>query len=292
MIAAPPGGAAVGGTPEGAPAERFLWPADPLGSRRAAVEAAAGGRPRRRPRRRRPLARPRRRPARRARRAARRRRPGPAARPHPRVPVQGLRRRPRRRARGAATADAGAAVPRHAARHALPRLGRGARPARAVDRARRRAARRAGRRSRGGRRGAGARRAAGPLPREPVGTTRAASRSRPRSRCRSRAGCSSARSTRCTGGRAASRSSTGRPGPRRRRAADLELKQFQLALYRFAYAEREGIDPAHIDAVFYYVAHDRIVRPERLYSADELRARWATVAGRGTGPVLASIIDR
>ncbi|HEY8319903.1 MAG TPA: ATP-dependent DNA helicase [Amnibacterium sp.] len=75
-------------------------------------------------------------------------------------------------------------------------------------------------------------------------------------------------------------------------SADLELKQFQLALYRFAYAEREGIDPAHIDAVFYYVAHDRIVRPERLYSADELRARWATVAGRGTGPVLASIIER
>ena len=33
-------------------------------------------------------------------------------------------------------------------------------------------------------------------------------------------------------------------------AADLELKQFQLALYRFAYAEREGIDPEGIDAVY------------------------------------------
>jgi DNA helicase-2/ATP-dependent DNA helicase PcrA len=75
-------------------------------------------------------------------------------------------------------------------------------------------------------------------------------------------------------------------------AADLELKQFQLALYRFAYAEREGIDPDGIDAVFYYVAHDRVVRPERLYSASELRERWATVAGRGTGPVLSSIIER
>ncbi|MCU1474941.1 ATP-dependent DNA helicase [Amnibacterium sp.] len=75
-------------------------------------------------------------------------------------------------------------------------------------------------------------------------------------------------------------------------AADLELKQFQLALYRFAYAEREGIDPEGIDAVFYYVAHDRIVRPERLYSPAELRERWATVAGRGTGPVLSSIIER
>ncbi|MGN6741854.1 MAG: UvrD-helicase domain-containing protein [Amnibacterium sp.] len=75
-------------------------------------------------------------------------------------------------------------------------------------------------------------------------------------------------------------------------AADLELKQFQLALYRFAYAERERIDPDTIDAVFYYVAADLVIRPERLYSAEELRERWATVAGRGTEPVLASTIER
>jgi DNA helicase-2/ATP-dependent DNA helicase PcrA len=69
---------------------------------------------------------------------------------------------------------------------------------------------------------------------------------------------------------------------------DLELKQFQLALYRLAYATREGIDPAGIDAVFYYVAADRVVRPQRIYSAEELRDRWGTVGGRGTGPVFSS----
>ena len=53
---------------------------------------------------------------------------------------------------------------------------------------------------------------------------------------------------------------TGRPPTSE---ADADLKQFQLALYRFAYATREGIDPATIDAAFYYVAHDLVVRPER-----------------------------
>jgi DNA helicase-2/ATP-dependent DNA helicase PcrA len=71
-------------------------------------------------------------------------------------------------------------------------------------------------------------------------------------------------------------------------AADLELKQFQLALYRLAYATREGVDPDTIDAVFYYVAADRVIRPERIYSAEELRDRWGAVAGSGTGPVFSS----
>ena len=63
-------------------------------------------------------------------------------------------------------------------------------------------------------------------------------------------------------------------------AADAELKQFQLALYRFAYAEREGMDPEAIDAAFYYVAHDLVVRPSRVYSAAELRAAWASTGVR------------
>ena len=70
---------------------------------------------------------------------------------------------------------------------------------------------------------------------------------------------------------------TGRPPTS---AADAELKQLQLALYRFAYASREGIDPAGIDAAFYYVAHDLVVRPQRVYSAEELRAAWAASGAR------------
>jgi DNA helicase-2/ATP-dependent DNA helicase PcrA len=57
-------------------------------------------------------------------------------------------------------------------------------------------------------------------------------------------------------------------------AQDLEDKQLQLALYRQAYAEWKGIDPGRIDAVFYYVADDAIIRPERIFSRDELVALW------------------
>ncbi|MGV8884624.1 MAG: UvrD-helicase domain-containing protein [Microbacteriaceae bacterium] len=57
-------------------------------------------------------------------------------------------------------------------------------------------------------------------------------------------------------------------------AADLEEKQLQLALYRLAYACWKGIDPAMIDAVFYYVADDAIIVPERIFDEDELVALW------------------
>lgn len=70
---------------------------------------------------------------------------------------------------------------------------------------------------------------------------------------------------------------TGRPPTS---AADADLKQFQLALYRYAYAAREGIDVETIDAAFYYVAHDLVVRPERVYSAEDLRAAWAASGAR------------
>lgn len=57
-------------------------------------------------------------------------------------------------------------------------------------------------------------------------------------------------------------------------AADLEEKQLQLALYRLAYAKWKGIDPSLIDAVFYFVADDAVVTPERLFSEEELVELW------------------
>jgi DNA helicase II / ATP-dependent DNA helicase PcrA len=59
-----------------------------------------------------------------------------------------------------------------------------------------------------------------------------------------------------------------------RDAGDLEAKQFQLALYRLAYARWRGVEPERIDAVFYFVADDRVIRPERIFDERELVARW------------------
>ncbi len=56
--------------------------------------------------------------------------------------------------------------------------------------------------------------------------------------------------------------------------ADLENKQLQLALYRLAYAKWRGIDPTLVDAVFYFVADDRVIRPEHIFSETELLDRW------------------
>ena len=64
-----------------------------------------------------------------------------------------------------------------------------------------------------------------------------------------------------------------------RDAADLEEKQLQLALYRLAYAHWRGIDPDVIDAVFYFVADDAIIAPERLYSEAELVTLWREKLG-------------
>ena len=58
-------------------------------------------------------------------------------------------------------------------------------------------------------------------------------------------------------------------------AADLELKQTQLALYRLAYARWKGIDPSIVDAVFYFVADDAVIAPDRLYSEEDLLAAWS-----------------
>jgi DNA helicase-2/ATP-dependent DNA helicase PcrA len=64
-----------------------------------------------------------------------------------------------------------------------------------------------------------------------------------------------------------------------RDADDLERKQLQLALYRLAFAQYAGVDPELIDAVFYFVADDRVVRPERIYSEEELRSLWSSTTG-------------
>ncbi|MFF2369760.1 UvrD-helicase domain-containing protein [Agromyces sp. NPDC058110] len=60
-----------------------------------------------------------------------------------------------------------------------------------------------------------------------------------------------------------------------RNARDLELKQTQLALYRLAYAAWAGIAPETVDAVFYFVEDDRIIRPAELYDEAALRRAWA-----------------
>ena len=57
-------------------------------------------------------------------------------------------------------------------------------------------------------------------------------------------------------------------------ALDLEQKTYQLALYRLAFAEWKGIDPATVDAVFFFVADDRIIRPEVFPERDDLLALW------------------
>ncbi|MCH1882629.1 ATP-dependent DNA helicase [Agrococcus sp. ARC_14] len=56
--------------------------------------------------------------------------------------------------------------------------------------------------------------------------------------------------------------------------ADLEARQLQLALYRAAYAAHAGLDPEQVDAELYFVEHDRVIRPERIESLAELEARW------------------
>lgn len=59
-----------------------------------------------------------------------------------------------------------------------------------------------------------------------------------------------------------------------RDAADLESRQLQLALYRAAYAAHAGIDPELVDAELYFVEHDEVVRPPRIESLAELEQRW------------------
>ena len=74
-----------------------------------------------------------------------------------------------------------------------------------------------------------------------------------------------------------------------RDAHDLELKQTQLALYRLAYAKWAGVAPEQIDAVFYFVEDDRVIRPDRLYDEAALRRAWASVEAAASDPSAAAL---
>jgi len=51
-----------------------------------------------------------------------------------------------------------------------------------------------------------------------------------------------------------------------------QAREVQLAMYRLAWAAREGLDVDEVDAAFYYVGADATVRPERLLRRDEIEA--------------------
>jgi DNA helicase-2/ATP-dependent DNA helicase PcrA len=55
---------------------------------------------------------------------------------------------------------------------------------------------------------------------------------------------------------------------------DLERKQLQLALYRLAYAKWASVDPSRITAAFYFVADDEVIRPDHIDDEADLLARW------------------
>ncbi|GAB3802898.1 ATP-dependent DNA helicase [Humibacter antri] len=66
--------------------------------------------------------------------------------------------------------------------------------------------------------------------------------------------------------------------------ADLASKQLQLALYRLAFSQWRGIDPGLVDAAFYYVSDDRVVRPTELVDEHELLRLWrASTGAEGSG---------
>ena len=72
---------------------------------------------------------------------------------------------------------------------------------------------------------------------------------------------------------------------------ELELRQTQLALYRLAYARWANVPASAIDAVFYYVEDDLVLRPDRLSDEAAIRRAWATVAARAGGGAAASAAD-
>ncbi|WP_144877185.1 ATP-dependent DNA helicase [Microbacterium sp. 1.5R] len=58
-------------------------------------------------------------------------------------------------------------------------------------------------------------------------------------------------------------------------AKDREERMLQLALYRLAYHRRFGIPLDEIDVALYYVADDLVIRDDRVYSESELLQRWS-----------------
>lgn len=61
---------------------------------------------------------------------------------------------------------------------------------------------------------------------------------------------------------------------------DMELRQYQLSLYRLAYARWKNVPLDHVDALFYFVADDAVVAPPSLLSEKELATQWRRVAER------------
>jgi DNA helicase-2/ATP-dependent DNA helicase PcrA len=63
-------------------------------------------------------------------------------------------------------------------------------------------------------------------------------------------------------------------GKKPKDADDERRKRLQLALYKLAYSKWAGIDPDLIDAAFYFVADDHVLRPDHIESEDELLRLW------------------
>ncbi|WP_228545923.1 ATP-dependent helicase [Microcella flavibacter] len=69
-----------------------------------------------------------------------------------------------------------------------------------------------------------------------------------------------------------------------RDADDRRAKELQLALYRLAYARWRGLPLESVDAVFYFVADDEVLRPTALPDEAELRRLWrASIGPAGAG---------
>ncbi len=64
-----------------------------------------------------------------------------------------------------------------------------------------------------------------------------------------------------------------------RDADDRRAKELQLALYRLAYARWRGLPLDDVDAVFYFVADDEVLRPTALPDEAELRRLWRASIG-------------
>ena len=68
-------------------------------------------------------------------------------------------------------------------------------------------------------------------------------------------------------------------GKKPKDAEDERRKRLQLALYKLAYAKWAGIDPDLIDAAFYFVSDDHVLRPDHIESEDELLRLWRDAFG-------------
>jgi DNA helicase II / ATP-dependent DNA helicase PcrA len=57
-------------------------------------------------------------------------------------------------------------------------------------------------------------------------------------------------------------------------ARERDERMLQLALYRVAYHKRHGVPLDEIDVTLYYVADDLVIRSDRVWPEEELAARW------------------